>query len=78
MGKPQANKSTLAQLQQLAMIGAQVLKAQQAQQGQKPGAPAQQNAEGPRPSEGDGPNRSNMESGARRGTVNNREPVGVG
>lgn len=76
MGKPQMNQSMLAQLQQLALIGQQALAAAQAQQqaggggSQAPASGGQNPGQAPRPSEGSGPSRGNLESGARNGTVN--------
>lgn len=81
VGKPQLNASMLAQLQQLAMIGQQVLMAQQKAQagGGQPGAGGgqQQSAGGggPNPSEGSGPSPANIESGARNGTVKRPYPT---
>lgn len=71
VGKPQMNATMLAQLQQLAMLGQQALMAQQQAGGggAQPPASGGANPGGPRPSEGSGPNRGNLESGARKETV---------
>lgn len=78
LGKPQMNQTMLAQLQQLAMIGMQaqaMLSGQQPGGGGPQGQPPQKNSGGPNPSEGSGPNRGNLESGARNGTVARPMPV---
>jgi hypothetical protein len=94
VGAPKMNDGTMHQLQQLAMIGKQVLMAQQAmaqQQGGAGGGPPQgagpRNGssphEGPSPSEGSGPQEGTLTSGAHRGTVGTgsaptRRPVMAG
>lgn len=87
LGKPQLNQTTLAQLQQLAMVGQQVVMAQQAQQqaggggpqGAAPGGQSNGKASPAPASPGEGPpSRGNLEAGARRGTVPRPSPVGVG
>lgn len=74
VGKPKLNDGMMQQLQQLALIGKQVLMAQQATQtgasgGGAPGRPGTSSSAGPNPSEGDGPKEGNLAAGATRGTL---------
>jgi hypothetical protein len=78
VGKPQANQTMLAQLQQLAMIGQQALQAQQGSMapGATPTNGTTSSNGGPNPSEGNGPSNANLGAGVKRGTTSAAGPSG--